>query len=473
MKHTTRLPFWMKILYGSGDWGISSIGMMRSIFYAIYLTDVVGLSPRLASFGALAGIVWDAINDPIVGVISDRLGTRWGRRRPFLLWFAIPFGLSFVILWSAPDWDSQLALLTYVTLSFMISDTLTTLVSVPFLSLTPELTPDYDERTTLTSYRSVFQLIGALSMVVAAPAIVDSVLRAGGSQQQGFMLVGAIFGSIGAVPLFLLGLFVREKTTPEQQQSLPFREALASAWENVPFRFAVGIHMLNWSAVDMVAVAFPYFLLYWVAQGDLLASINLFGFDLAYESAFFGILMSVCILFVPFWLWLSKKRNKREAYALGMVFWVAVTFMMYTIQPGQTAYLLFVAALAGIGVSAAYTLPDAIFADVIEWDELRTGRRREGIFYGVRTLIRKLTGALVIFITLQLLGWSGYISPPEGVVQFTQSAPALQMIRLLISPFGAVMLSGTIVLSWLFPLSREQYVRIQRLLEQRRGRLVK
>src|SRR6185436_16728042 len=189
------LPLWMKLLYGSGDWGISSIGMMRSIFYAIYLTDVVGLEPRLASFGALIGIVWDAVNDPIIGLISDRLQTKWGRRRPFLLWFAIPFGLSFVILWSAPDWDNSLALMTYVTLSFMISDTFTTLVSVPFLSLTPELTPDYDERTSLTSFRSFFQLVGALSMVVAAPSIVDLVIRSGGSQQQGFMTVGMIFGA--------------------------------------------------------------------------------------------------------------------------------------------------------------------------------------------------------------------------------------------------------------------------------------
>src|SRR5215510_10797591 len=168
-----QLPFWVKLLYGSGDWGISSVGMMRSIFLAIYLTDVVGLEPRLASYGALLGIIWDALNDPIIGMISDRLNTRWGRRRPFLLWFAIPFGLSFIILWSAPNWDNQIALLIYVTLSFMLADTLTTLVSVPFMSLTPELTPDYDERTTLTSFRSLFQLIGALTVVVAAPAIID------------------------------------------------------------------------------------------------------------------------------------------------------------------------------------------------------------------------------------------------------------------------------------------------------------
>ena len=464
------LSFWMKLLYGSGDLGISSIGMMRSIFYAIYLTDVVGIEPRLASFGALIGIVWDAINDPIIGVLSDRLRTRWGRRRPFLLWFAIPFGLSFILLWSAPDWENQTALLIYVTLSFMLADTLQTLISVPFLSLTPELTPDYDERTTLTSSRSFFQLLGALSVVIAAPAIVDMVLASGGTQQQGFVLVGAIFGSIGAIPLLLLGIFVRETAMPEQQ-SLPLRKTLRVAWGNIPFRFAVGIHMLNWSAVDMIAVTFPYFLLYWVAQGDLLASIRIFGFDLAYESAFFGILMSVCILFVPFWLWLSKIRNKREAYMLGMTFWVTVAVMIYTIRPGQTNYLLLIAALAGIGVSAAYVLPDSMFADVIEWDELRTGRRQEGIFYGIRTLIRKLTGALVIFITLQALGWSGYQSPPEGVTQFVQSAPVLDMIRLLVSPFGATILSGTIILAWLFPLSREKHIRIQKLLEQKRGRL--
>ena len=181
--------------------------------------------------------------------------------------------------------------------------------------------------------------------------------------------------------------------------------------------------------------------------------------------------MLVCILFIPFWLWFSKVRNKREAYALGMTFWVLVIFLVYTIQPGQTIYLLLLAALAGIGVSAAYILPDSLLADVIEWDELRTGRRQEGIFYGIRALIRKLTGALVIFITLQALGWSGYVTPPVGVTQFMQSDSALLMIRLLVSPFGALMLSGTIILAWMFPLSREQHHRIQRLLERRRARM--
>ena len=235
-----KLPFWLKLLYGSGDWGLSSIGIMRSIFYALYLTDVVGIEPRLASFGALVGIVWDAVNDPLIGMLSDRVQTRWGRRRPFLLWFAFPFGLSFVILWSAPNWESQIALMIYVMLAFMISDTLTTLVAMPYLALTPELTRDYDERTALSSFRTVFQLLAAMAVVVAAPMIVDEVIQMGGTQQQGYMLVGAIFGLSGAIPLFFIGWFVREKPSPEQQEDLPFRETLRVAWKNIPFRYAAG-----------------------------------------------------------------------------------------------------------------------------------------------------------------------------------------------------------------------------------------
>jgi len=464
------LPFWLKFLYGSGDFGISSVGTMRGLFLAIYLTDVVGLEPRLASWGGLIGIVWDAVNDPLVGLLTDRMHSRWGRRRPFLLWFAIPFGLSFIILWSAPNWDSQLALLIYVTLSFMIADTLQTLISVPYLSLTPELTPDYDERTKLTSFRSFFQLAGTLLISVVAPNIVNGVVMTGGTQQQGYMIAGAIFGAIGAVPLILIALFIKENAPPEQVEALPLRETLRVAWQNIPFRYAAGIFMLNWAAGDMIIAVFQHFLRYWVASGNLIATVNILGFDIAIVSAFFAVMISISILFIRFWLRVARLRNKREAYMLGMGVWVIAQLIFFTIQPGQVNYLLIVAALTGVGVSAAYVLPDSLFADIIEWDELRTGRRQEGIYFGIRAFIRKLSGALVVFLALQALGWFGYQKPPKGVAQFTQPASALMVIRLLVSPFGAVMLSGTIILAWFFPLSREKHQRIQRLLERRRAR---
>jgi GPH family glycoside/pentoside/hexuronide:cation symporter len=127
--------------------------------------------------------------------------------------------------------------------------------------------------------------------------------------------------------------------------------------------------------------------------------------------------------------------------------------------------------MAGISVSTAHVLPDSIFPDVIEWDELRTRRRQEGIYYGVKNFIRKLTGALAIFIALQVLGWFGYQSPPEGVTQFTQPASALTAIRILIGPFGAVLLFSAVILAWFYPLTREKHTRIRKLLARRKERV--
>ena len=134
---TKRLTLWQKLVFGSGDWSIATFGTLRQLYYAIFLTDVVGLDARLASVAAFLGIVWDALNDPLVGTLSDRLRTRWGRRRPFLLLFAIPFGLAFVMLWWAQPFKSQIALAATVSLVYMLSDTFQTFISVPLYALTP------------------------------------------------------------------------------------------------------------------------------------------------------------------------------------------------------------------------------------------------------------------------------------------------------------------------------------------------
>jgi GPH family glycoside/pentoside/hexuronide:cation symporter len=448
---------------------MSSFGTIRQIFYAIFLTDVVGLDPRLASLAALIGIIWDAINDPLVGLLSDRLHTRLGRRRPFLLLFAIPFGLGFVLLWWAPPWQSQLALMITVTLAFMLSDTFQTLVTVPFFALTPELTLDYDERTTLTGYRMFFNLLASLVVAVAAPEIVDTALEAGFTQQQGYLVVAVIFGGLAALPFLLIGLFIRERFAERtaRQQPPPLRKTLRDAWANIPFRFATALYMLNWITFDLVALMLPYYLLYWVAGGDLLYSIPALG-GLSLESAVFGLLLVTAVLTVPLWMWLAHRLSKRRAYIIGMSFWAMVQMMIFFIAPGAIGLVLFLAILAGLGVSTAHVLPDAIFPDVIEWDELRTRRRNEGIYYGVKNFVRKLTGAVAIFFALQVLGWFGYQAPPEGAMQFSQSSSTLNAIRWLTGPVGAMLLLSAVGVAWFYPLTRQRHARIRRLLEKRR-----
>jgi GPH family glycoside/pentoside/hexuronide:cation symporter len=469
----SHLSFWTKLVYGTGDWSGSSYGTLRQIFYAIFLTDVVGLEPRLASVAALLGIIWDAVNDPLVGMLTDRVRTRWGRRRPFLLIFAIPFGLSFMLLWWAPPWHNQIALAATVSLAFMLSDTFETLCGVPFSALLPELTPDYDDRTTLTSFRIFFNLLASLATAVAAPMIVDAALSAGLNQQQGYLLVAGMFGGLAAIPYLLIFAVVREKyvtTETKTVPDIPFRETVRTAWGNIPFRFATAIYMLNWITFDLVALALPFYLLYWIARGNLLFSVTLLGINLPLESAVFAILLITAVIALPFWLWLSHRLSKRSAYIIGMVFWAGVQLAIFSVRPGQITLVLWMSFLAGLSVSAAHILPDAIFPDVIEWDELRTGRRQEGIYYGVKNFVRKLTGALAIFIALQVMGWFGYQTPPENATTFMQSPATLTAIRVLIGPLGAVLLFSAVLTAWFYPLTRERHARIRKLLAQRKDR---
>jgi GPH family glycoside/pentoside/hexuronide:cation symporter len=363
-------------------------------------------------------------------------------------------------------------LMIHVTLAFMISDTFQTLVTVPYLSLTPEISPDYDDRTRLTSIRYFFNLLASIATAVTAPMIIDEVLKAGMTQQQGYLIVAAIFGGLSIIPFFLIFAIIKEKsfldevaiTTPS------LRQTAAELWKNKPFRNIVGIYVLNWVSVDVVTSVIPYFMLYWIAKGDMLAKVNLFGMNLSLESAGLGCILISATIALPFWNWLATRSSKRWAYISGMTFWVVVEVILFLLQPGQISLMLVFAVLAGLSISTAHIMPDAIFPDVIDWDELQTNHRREGMYYGAINLIRKFSSALAIFLLLQVLGWFGYQSPPAGVTQFTQPPSALLAIRIVSGPLVAILLIISVIFATFYPLSRERQRRIRHSLFRRRNK---
>ncbi|NMC80716.1 MAG: MFS transporter, partial [Chloroflexi bacterium] len=332
----SRVPLLTKLLYGSGDWSRASFNTLRQIFYAIFLTDVVGLDPRLASIAALVSIIWDAANDPLVGALSDNVRTRWGRRRPFMLIFSVPFALAFILMWWAPPWQSQWMLVIHVTLAYMVSDTIQTLVTVPYLALTPELAPDYDERTSLTSFRMFFNLVASLVTAVTAPSVVDAALKMGFSLQQGYLTVAAMFGGLAIFPYLAIFFIVKERDVTQEipTETYTFRQTISLLWKNSPFRYATGIYVLNWIAFDVVALMLPYFLLYWVAKGDMLAKATLLGQSISLESVVLGLMLLTATLAIPLWNWLAHKFSKRVAYIYGMSFWILVQLLVFFVQPG-------------------------------------------------------------------------------------------------------------------------------------------
>ncbi|MEN6570458.1 MAG: glycoside-pentoside-hexuronide (GPH):cation symporter [Anaerolineaceae bacterium] len=467
-----KLPLLTKLIYGSGDWGRASFNTLRQIFYAIFLTDVVGIDPRLASIAALVSTLWDAINDPLVGSISDKVRTRWGRRRPFLLFFSIPFAAAFIILWWAPPWKSQIALTITVTLAYMLADTIQTLVTVPYLALTPELAAEYDQRTSLTSYRMFFNLMASLATAVAAPIIVDAALKSGAGTQRGYMIVAALFGGLAALPFLLIFFRIKERPLDQEEivERVNLQETIRILINNAPFRFATGIYVLNWISFDLVSLMLPYFLIYWINSGNMITQINLLGMNISLTSVVLGVLLIVAVAAIPVWSAIAQKFSKRWAYIVGMVFWIIVQLVIFSIQPGQITTIIILAALAGLSVSTAHIMPEAIFPDVIDWDEFRSHKRREGTYYGAVSFLRKLSSAAAIFLALQILGWFGYQAPPKNALLFAQSAQTVTAIRFLTGPVVAVLLLTAIFIAWRYPLSRERQHRIQKALIRRQER---
>ena len=173
-----KLSIWTKLAYGIGDFG-NSVGPGTSIlfWYLYFLTDIAKLNPALAGLAILLGKIWDAVNDPWIGMLSDRTRTRWGRRRPYLLFGAVPFGVTFALLWIVPPIQNQLILCLYFALMYMIFDTAFTMVGCPYVALTPELTLDHDERTSLVTYRMFVSIIAGLIIAVVLGEIASQNTR--------------------------------------------------------------------------------------------------------------------------------------------------------------------------------------------------------------------------------------------------------------------------------------------------------
>jgi GPH family glycoside/pentoside/hexuronide:cation symporter len=437
-----------KFLYGFGDTGFSLTSTILGAYLAIFLTDVVGIAPRIAAAAIFVGRSWDYINDPLIGHISDRTRTRWGRRRPFLLFGPLPFALAFAMLWWRPPWESTLALAVYYAAAYVVFDAAATFVYMPYFALTPELTLDYDERTALTSYRMFFSILGSLVAFTVPLMIVGSFTPENAPR---VLRMGLLFGIASALPLLLTFFGTRERQEYMKQEQPSLRQSLRAARMNRPFVFGLVIFLLTWVSVSVLESTLLYFVKYVVQrepQSDLIMAV-------IFVTAIFAL---------PFWEWASRRWSKRWAYIGGIAFWAAVQIVMITLTPSTgMPLILFLCVLAGVGVGAAHVIPWSIIPDAIEWDELQTGERHEGMFYSLITLMQKVASSIAIPLVLLLLDVTGYT--PNAA---QQPASALWGIRIVIGPIPAALLCGGILFAFLYPLSRELHAQVVQELESRR-----
>jgi len=444
-----RLSVRAKISYGVGDAGINLADTMVSLLFAIFLTDVVGLQPGLAAIAVFIGRTSDYLNDPIVGYLSDRTRSRWGRRRPFMLFGALPFVLVYAILWWIPPIQSQVWLAIYYGVAFVLYDTAATIIYMPYFALTPEITQDYDERTSLTSYRMAFSILGGMIGFVAPLAIIGTMSPANAST---VMAVGAGTGLLSIIPILIVFFGTRENQDYQKQEQPSFKQSVKAAVKNRPFLFALGIFTFTWMALDVVQSNLLYFLKYRMnlpEDGDFI----------------FGLLFVAALVSIPFWEWAARHWDKRKAYITGMVFLAVVVIAMGFASPewGLPAMLVF-GTLAGFGLGAVQILTWAMIPDGVEWDELQTGQRHEGMFYSLVTTVRKVAASISIPMLLFILQLTGYDSKLAQ-----QPANAILGIQALIGPIPAVFLVIGIIFAIFYPLNRKRHAQVLSELAERRA----
>jgi glycoside/pentoside/hexuronide:cation symporter, GPH family len=441
-----KLPFLTKFIYGIGDWGNTTTSTIIGFFFLFFLTDVALLPPIYITPVMLIGTIWDAINDPLIGVFADRVNTRWGRRRPFFLFVAVPFGLSFMLLWWVPPLSRDIALMFYYMAAYILFDTAFTSLTVPYGALTPELTQDYDERTQLNGFRMGTSMFGGLIAAFMVPVIAGLFA----DKRMGYLVMAVIFGSLAMIPYFVIFFKIKEKYTSTDSSNLNIISGFIYTWKNRAFRYTAGIYTTAWMTVALVQALFVYYVTYWMHMGDqldyLLAAVQLASF-----------------LCIPIIVKLSEKIAKTRAYILGMVWWAIVMLILSFLQPTAGKVVYFIAALAGMGVAAAHVIPWSLIPDVVDDDELITGHRREGTFYGFMVLIQKSGTAIVLALLPWVFSLTGYI--PNG----EQNPATLLAIRIMMGPIPTVLLAISIWLAWKFPISKQRYTEIRAEIEARQA----
>lgn len=456
-----RLALRTKIGYGVCDLGGNLFFTVGSFIVMKYLTDVVGLSPWLSGLALSVGRVFDAFSDPIVGSLSDRTSTRFGRRRPYMFAGAILLFATMAFFFRNPRLESQAALFAWAAISYtLLAAVAYTLVNIPYSSLTPELTQDYNERTSLNAYRFAFAIVGTLLgagaalpliSVVSGAAIVDN--KWVGDPSAGYQVLGVAFGAAMAITALITVFSVKETTAHIARPKAGFmnivRDYLAT-FTNKPFLLILLPWTLNITGVTVLSTMLQYYFTNVLNQPGKVTMAML-------------LLLVVAIAFIPIWTAIAKRIGKKWSYIIGMLGVAAGVLLIFLVGPSASIGTLYaLVAFCGIGFSTGYALPWSIIPDAIDYDFLKTGENREGLYYGIWTFSSKLGQAISALIIGALLSLTRY----DGAIAL-QNPDAQLVIRLLFGPIAAVFYVASAIVLAFYPITAQKHAEIRRQIAER------
>lgn len=451
---TDKVPLSGRIGFGMGEFGFVILFHGTGLFLLYFYTDILGIDPFVAGFIYLIAMIWDAVIDPIVATIVDKTRTKMGRYRPWLLAGAIPFGLSYPLAFSNPEF-LPVGVWMWALGTHIAFRTAYTIASMPYNSLQARLTPDSGERTVLAASR----MIGAASAVLFISLFTPITVGNFGAEQgaEGYFFVACVAGTITAICILSCFFLVREPPeTEEKGKSKPFFEDLVSVLpmirQNGQLVRIIMMIVTGTAMLGMFSSSILYHYEYDVQNTDLIV------FALVGTAG-------TLIFAVPIWVKIANVTSKRKAVMSGL----AIAFVGYVgffLNPSQNFPIaISFIVLNAFGISAFFGLFWSMFADTLEYGELKTGIREEAKTFAFATFAQKAAvgvNALLLGGLLSLVGFEANTVQSEATLTGMKATMAL------------VPAAGVLFMMWLvngYKLDRETHDKIRAELDERKRSL--
>jgi GPH family glycoside/pentoside/hexuronide:cation symporter len=392
---TRRVPANKRIAYAAPAFALAVVGIPVYVYIPKFYTDVIGVNIAVIGYLLLAVRVFDAVTDPAIGMLSDRTRSRFGRRRPYIACGAVILAVSMFLLFHPPDGSVVFETYWFGIMVFALFF-FWTVVTVPYESLGPEITFNYDERTALFGLRDGALIAGTLVAASSPAAVVwlFNLTSDPAGERAKFFWIAVIYAPLVVVFCWWCILSIREMAPSQTGQRIKGWRGFWSLRENKPFGILLVSYTISAFGNNLPATLILFYVQY-VLRSE--------------HADFFLLLYFVTgVLFLPGWIALSRWLGKKWTWLSAIIINTGAFFGVFLLGPGDTTLYGILVFVSGIGFGATVALPSAIQADVIDYDELLFGVRREGLYIGVWSVTKKMAAALGVGLSLPILGLAGY-----------------------------------------------------------------
>jgi GPH family glycoside/pentoside/hexuronide:cation symporter len=428
-----RVPSSRILVYSSPVLGVFMAGMLVSFYILKFSTDVLLVGPAVMGSILLGARVWDAVSDPLVGWLSDRTRTRIGRRRPWFLASAIPFGASVVMLWSPPAGLEGGALTVWVGASVFVFYTTYTAFRVPHMALGAELSRGYHDRTRVFG---IMQAVESIGMLAAAGALM--LLERSEDPREFARLLSVAMGMAAAVLIGLAALALRERSEFQGRGgSNPWR-SFGDVLANPHSRILIGIFFLEQLGFSALVVLLPYLSDY-VLETPGSTAVYLFG------------AIGAGMLSIPLWIVISRRFGKKQVWFWSVAAKTLLFGVIFFLGEGDLVPLAILTICFGLMNGCGSVVGPSLKADVVDWDEARTGERKEGSYFATWNFAQKGAAGVSVWAIGLMLAATGFV--PNAA----QSDSTIFGMRLLASAFPFVLHLGALALITRFTLGEAEH----------------